>query len=528
MKYFVFRNNTIEFFFDTKNCLFSGLEDISFIPTDTEKYIWFYQPPYGVVNEHSVEIVKSFKQKFDLIYSSIPQEKEILVFSLYDAAGTKTTSGDLSYEEAISDFNTHVINYSKTNRNIKIIDFAEFAGRYKKTDLIDWKYYFASQLAFSAKIATDFKKWFKQKENEIALNRKKCIVLDLDNTLWGGILGEDGIEGIKIGGDYPGKAFLYFQKVLIELSKSGVILAICSKNNESDVKECWAKNPYNILTEKYISSYRINWNNKADNIREIAAELNIGLDSFVFVDDSPAEREIIKQNLPMVEVPDFPDHPYDLPLFINDLIEKYFRVYALTDEDKNKTEEYKANALRATEQTKFTDIDSFIRSLEIKMTIQSANKMNISRIAQMTQKTNQFNLTTKRYTESDLNAMLAEGAKIWCLSVADKFGDSGITGAIIIKNSEIDEFLLSCRILGKGIEKEFLSSILARLKNDGFKSIWSTYVPTLKNTQVCDFYENNGFTLVEEDPSGVKKYSIDLLIYEKIYDNKYEILAEGV
>lgn len=526
MKYFVFRNNTIEFFFDTKNCRFSGLEDISFIPKDNEKYIWFYQPPYGVVNEHSVEIVKSFKQKFDLIYSSIPQEKEILVFTLYDVAGAKATSGDLSYEEAISDFNTHIINCSKSKKNIKIIDFAEFAGRYKKTDLIDWKYYFASQLAFSAKIATDFKKWFKQKENEIALNRKKCIVLDLDNTLWGGILGEDGIEGIKIGGDYPGKAFLYFQKTLVELSKSGIILAICSKNNENDVKECWAKNPYNILTEKYISSYRINWNNKADNIREIAAELNIGLDSFVFIDDSPAEREIIKQNLPMVEVPDFPDHPYDLPLFINGLIEKYFRVYALTDEDKNKTEEYKANALRATEQTKFTDIDSFIQSLEIKMTIQPANKMNINRIAQMTQKTNQFNLTTKRYTESDLNAMLAEGAKIWCLSVADKFGDSGITGAVIIKNSEIDEFLLSCRILGKGIEKEFLTQILTKLKDEGYSKLIASFVSTTKNALVQDFYEANGFQLTMNKQNKEKIYNLNLITYKGVHDSKYEVFFQ--
>ena len=261
---------------------------------------------------------------------------------------TKTVSGDFAFEEAITDFNAHILNLAKENNNIKIIDFAEFASRYKKSELIDWKYYFASQLAFSAKVATDFKRWFGQKENQIALKRKKCIVLDLDNTLWGGVLGEDGIEGIKIGGDYPGKAFLCFQKALVELSKSGVILAVCSKNNEEDVKECWAKNPYNLINEKFISSYRINWNNKADNIKEIAVELNIGLDSFVFVDDNPAERELVKQALPMIEVPEFPEQLYNLPLFVDELTEKYFKVYTLTDEDKKKIEEYKAN----TERTK--------------------------------------------------------------------------------------------------------------------------------------------------------------------------------
>lgn len=523
MKYFVFRNNTVEFFFDAKECQFSGYDDISLVPAETEKYIWFYQSPYGMIDDYSVDMVKSYIQEFDLVYSQIPMEKEIIVFTLCDIGSVKITSGDFTFAEAINDFNSHIIQLSKKNRNIKIVDFSEFVSCYKKSDLIDWKYYYTSQLAFSAKLAVDFKKWFLQKKSQLSLKRKKCIVLDLDNTLWGGVLGEDGIEGIKIGGDYPGKAFLYFQKALVELSKSGVILTVCSKNNEADVKECWSKNPYNIINEKYISSYRINWNNKADNIKEIANELNIGLDSFVFVDDNPTERELVKQTLPMVEVPDFPEQPYNLANFADELTENYFKVYALTDEDKKKTEEYRANAERSKEQAKFTDLDSFIRSLKIKMLIQYANKMNISRIAQMTQKTNQFNLTTKRYTESDLNTMLANDVKIWCLSVADKFGDSGITGVIIIKNGEIDEFLLSCRILGKGIEKEFVRQILLILKQSGLTELKASYIPTAKNTQVKDFYENNGFKLVLEESDGIKTYSVDLSSYNAKSDDKYEV-----
>lgn len=526
MKYFVFRNNTVEFFFDAKECAFSGYEDISLVPEDAERYIWFYQVPYGIITEKSAAIVKSYIQSFDLVYSRVPKQKEILVFILCDIGSVQIAPGDFSFRNAIEDFNSHIIALAQDNRNIKVIDFSEFVFRYKKSELIDWKYYFTSQLAFSAKVATDFKRWFEKKENQIALKRKKCIVLDLDNTLWGGVLGEDGIEGIKIGGDYPGKAFLYFQKALVELSKSGVILAVCSKNNEADVKECWAKNPFNIINERYISSYRINWNNKADNIREIAAELNIGLDSFVFVDDNPAERELVKQTLPMIEVPEFPEQPYNLPLFVDELIEKYFKVYTLTEEDKKKTEEYRANAERSKEQAKFTDMDSFIRSLEIKLTIQAANKMNISRIAQMTQKTNQFNLTTRRYTESDLNTLLAHDAKIWCLSVSDKFGDSGITGAIIIKNNEIDEFLLSCRILGKGIEKEFIAKILSKLKKIGISDLNAVYIPTAKNTQVKDFYENNGFILVSVDESGEKHYMMNLSEYKGKSDDKYEAIME--
>lgn len=348
----------------------------------------------------------------------------------------------------------------------------------------------------SPKVAKDFPSWLSKRISEIKGPRKKCLILDLDNTVWGGILGEDGLEGIKIGGDYPGNAFLYFQEALISLSKNGVILSICSKNNEQDVLESWELNPFIKLNNKYISAYRINWNNKADNIREIAKELNIGLDSVVFIDDNPTERELVKQELPMVAVPDFPTHPYELMIFYKQLVETYFRVYELTKEDKSKTEQYKANAKRATEASRFTNIEDFIKSLDIEIDILPADKFNINRIAQMTQKTNQFNLTTHRYTEAEIESFLKEGYLIYCINVKDRFGDNGITGAVIIKNPEhqsdipqIDSFLLSCRVLGKGIEDVFFKSILKMLERKGYDKVSASYIPTLKNKQVSNFFD---------------------------------------
>ena len=340
--------------------------------------------------------------------------------------------------------------------NVKVLDIAEFTRNYSSADLFDWKFYFMSQMGMNPKLHKEFKLWFEQKLNSIALKRKKCLVLDLDNTLWGGILGEDGIAGIKIGGDYPGKAFLYFQEALLQLSKSGVMLAVCSKNNEQDVLDAWERNPYIVLRKDSFVAYRINWNDKATNIKEISEELNIGLDSFVFVDDNPTERELVKQMLPMVSVPDFPSQPYEFPIFFKQLVEQYFKVYSITDEDKKKTEQYKANAARNKAQQSFADFDKFLESLNIQLTIEKANEFNISRIAQMTQKTNQFNLTTKRYTDSDIHSFVEKGWDIWCISVADKFGDNGTTGLIMINGDEIDTFLMSCRVLGKGIEFEFL------------------------------------------------------------------------
>ncbi len=320
-----------------------------------------------------------------------------------------------------------------------------------------------------------------------------------------------------MGGDYPGKAFHYGQEALLELSKSGVILTVCSKNNEADVLEAWEKNPFMVLKKDNFATWRINWTDKATNIKELADELNIGLDSFVFIDDNPTERELIKQVLPMVEVPDFPAQPYELPVFFKEIVEKYFRVYSVTSEDKKKTEQYKANAQRAQAQRSFVDFDSFLESLDIQITIEAANEFNIPRIAQMTQKTNQFNLTTKRYTDADVRSFMQAGWKIWCISVADKFGDNGITGCIMVapeppkgERCEIDTFLLSCRILGKGIEVAFIKRILLELRNQGITEVKATYLPTAKNAQVKDFYDRCGFPLVAEEADGKRSYVLNL------------------
>ena len=348
-------------------------------------------------------------------------------------------------------------------------------------------------------------------------------MLDLDNTLWGGVLGEDGISGIKMGGDYPGKAFAFFQKLLLQLSKAGVILTVCSKNNEADVLEAWDKNPFMVLKKEHFAAYRINWTDKATNIKELADELNLGLDSFVFIDDNPTERELIKQMLPMVSVPEFPAQPYELPVFFKMVVEDYFKVYSITEEDKKKTEQYKANAARAQAQHSFTDFGAFLESLDIQITIEAANEFNIPRIAQMTQKTNQFNLTTKRYTDADVKGFLANGWKIWCISVADRFGDNGITGCIIINGDEIDTFLLSCRILGKGIEKAFIKKIMTLLKEGGVSSVKAAYLPTAKNAQVADFYDRCGFPCVAENADGSKNYLLDLTTADLEIEKYYHI-----
>lgn len=509
MKYYVFRNNTIERFFP-KEYTFSGYDVISNIPTDVDGYVWFYQVPIKFDQRMLTAEIDDYAQKLGFVLSQIDKSKTIVALTMERLYSVSYTDDDHRLRNSIDQYNATLFDLSEQYTNLKVIDFSEFTSRHSAEKLFDWKFYFISQMGLNPALHKEFKSWFAHKMDSIALKRKKCLVLDLDNTLWGGVLGEEGIEGIKIGGDYPGKAFLYFQEALLELSKNGVLLTICSKNNEQDVLDVWEKNPFLVLKKEHFVTYRINWQYKATNIQEIAAELNIGLDSFVFVDDNPTERELIRQVLPMVTVPEFPSQPYELPVFFKQLVEDYFKVYSITDEDKKKTQQYKANASRALEQRSFADFTDFLRSLNIQMVIEQANDFNIQRIAQMTQKTNQFNLTTHRYTDADVRKFLNDGWRIWCLSVSDKFGDNGITGCVMITpNGEIDTFLLSCRILGKGIEFAFMKQILRILSDEGMNKLTASYTMTTKNSQVSEFYDKCGFTLFSEQ-DGTKNYSVNI------------------
>ncbi len=521
MNCFVFRNNTVERFFP-KGYTFSGYDDISVVP-DVDGYVWFFQLPVRMNEGVLCEEVQGYSEKLDLVLYQIPSSKPVFLLTMEETPFIPMTSG-AALKESIYAYNSSLFEAQKARRNVHVLDICEFTHQYTESELMDWKFWFISQMGLNPRLSKPFMEWFERKLDQISLKRKKCIVLDLDNTLWGGILGEDGIDGIKLSGDYPGKAYHLFQETLKELSDNGIILTICSKNNEEEALNALDNNPFMVLRKGDFSSWRINWNDKATNIREIAEELNIGLDSMVFIDDNPSERELIHQVLPMVTLPEFPAQPYELPIFCKELIEQHFRVYSITEEDRKKSEQYKANALRTRSQRTFTDMESFLESLDIHIRIERANEFNIPRIAQMTQKTNQFNLTTRRYTESDIHSRLEEDWDIYCMSVSDRFGDNGITGCLLMNGNEIDSLLLSCRILGKGIEFVFLNTVLAGLRDKGIQSVKAEYIPTAKNAQVADFYDRCGFTMISQKEDGAKTYSLHLTAADLSVEPYYSII----
>jgi FkbH-like protein len=348
---------------------------------------------------------------------------------------------------------------------------------------------------------------------------KKVLVLDCDNTLWGGIVGEDGIEGISLDPEqYPGSAFYDFHRQVIDLKNQGVLVAICSKNNEADALAVLEDHPHSLLKKADLAGWQINWNTKVANLRELARQLNLGLDSFVFIDDDPAECAFVRKALPEVTVLEIPARPYDLPI----LLKQYrgFDRIGLTTEDATRTTMYVEAREREQARTEFNELEAYLESLKLVVEIVPAKLADISRIAQLTQKTNQFNLTTRRYTHGDVERFLSSPDHVvLTMRVRDRFGDYGVTGIGILfveaSTAHIDTFLMSCRVLGRHVEYALLNQLIRAASERSEVAIMKGYFfPTKKNQQVATFFERAGFAEVEQDrsdePVEGKQYVADI------------------
>jgi FkbH-like protein len=340
---------------------------------------------------------------------------------------------------------------------------------------------------------------------------KKCLVLDLDNTLWGGILGEDGIEGIQLGQEPPGNVFREFQKTIRALHHRGILLAINSKNDWALVKEVFEQHPDMQLKADDFACIRANWQDKAQNMREIAKQLNIGLDSLVYMDDNPAERFLIQNELPEILTVDM---PADYAEFTQTLLRlNAFETLHLTEEDRQRKQLYQAETKRKELQLQVTDLHDYLEALHIQVDIRPADAFAVPRVAQLTQRTNQFNLTTRRYSEAEIKGFLDSGhSRVYYLKSADRFGDHGITGVCIAHQRpgvwEIDSFMMSCRIIGRGIEQAFLHFICKEAEATAGKLI-GRYIPSKKNQLVAKFYAEANFTPVSNTESE-SVYELDL------------------
>lgn len=341
---------------------------------------------------------------------------------------------------------------------------------------------------------------------------KKCLILDLDNTLWGGIIGDDGLEGIQLGhGLGIGKAFTEFQLWVKKLRQRGIIICVASKNNEETAKEPFQKHPDMVLSLDDIAVFQANWDTKVENIRIIQSVLNIGFDSMVFLDDNPFERAIVRENIPGITVPELPEDPAEYLEYLYSL--NLFETSSYSDNDKDRTKQYQVEAKRVSLSKTFENEDDFLKSLDMVSEVDGFTKFNTPRVAQLSQRSNQFNLRTVRYTEDEIRALASDPNAI-CLAfnLNDKFGDNGLIGVIIMNKLSddtafIDTWFMSCRVLKRGMENFMLNMAVENAKKQGFKFLVGEYLPTQKNLMVADHYTSLGFSELEGQPN---RYSLSL------------------
>ena len=457
----------------------------------------------------------SYEQVSNFLYSIVKRLREItdktIIFqNLIRQNSTIFGSSDVIMTET-NRFNTRCVNNainSWANQNECVLFDVEYLssqiGLSHWHDEIRWHNY---KIPFNIKFIPDYNELLMRIISSISGKSKKCLVLDLDNTIWGGVIGDDGIDNIRLGnGSGEGEAFLHFQKWVKALGNRGVILAICSKNTHEVAETAFKSHPDMHLNMNDISMFVANWEDKATNIQLIAKTLNIGLDSIVFVDDNPVERLLVKERLPQVSVPELPNDPaYFVEVLSN---ESFFESFFLTEEDKKKNQVYKENANRVSLEQQANSLSEFLSGLEMKLKLSEFKSQDLPRITQLINKTNQFNMTAKKLTEMEVKEKTSDDNIITLQArLLDKFGDNGLISAATATISNdtltIDNWVMSCRVFQREVEHAMLNAIVRIALERKMRVIQGIYIPTSKNSYVSKLYSGLGFSLKEEKNSGI-------------------------
>ena len=385
---------------------------------------------------------------------------------------------------------------------VTIVDFEHLSSEYGKRDWVDRRYWYHSKHAMNFDVQGAVAFAGARTIGAMKGLAKKCVVLDLDNTLWGGVIGDDGIEGIRLGVGADGEAHVDIQLWARSLKERGIILAVCSKNEHDIAKDAFERHPDMQLKFDDIAVFRANWENKADNIRYIAETLNIGLDSLVFIDDNPVERGLVRQTLPMVAVPELPEDPAEYLSAIE--AELYFETVSFSQEDTERSGFYRENAARVAQMATFTDQGEYLTSLNQAAEAGDLDRVNLARMAQLVNKSNQFNLTTIRYSESELIHLAAEtGSRVRYYRLMDRYGDNGLISVVVLKKIgqdvlEVDLWVMSCRVLARTMEEFIFNDIVEIARTLGCSVVVGRFRPTAKNKLVVGLYERLGLTKVSE------------------------------
>lgn len=440
-----------------------------------------------------VELIKRFSKAIILINN--------LIIPSTPASGIFDLQNKNSQTGIIMRLNLDIYDLISSIQDVYIVDLSSLFSKQGYFNSFDNRMWAISKNPFSKTMMVDLVKECFKFIKTLKGKNKKCVVLDCDNTLWGGIVGEVGTYGIKLNDDYPGRCYKDFQNEILNLYNRGVLIALCSKNNQEDVIDVLKNNQDMLIKEEHIAAMQINWDNKATNIIKISEQLNIGIDSMVFIDDSHFECNLIKEKLPEVDVIQLGEEPSQYLQQLRDC--GIFNTLNITEDDKIKTKMYQADFKRKEIKDSFLSVDEYLYSLQMKAFVNINDQTLVPRVSQLTQKTNQFNLTTKRYTEGDiLKFVNDENFDIISIRLEDKMASLGVIGAVIVEYrdeiAEIDTFLLSCRAIGRTVENIIMQIVMKRAEKKDCKLVRGKYIATAKNTQVKELYDSFGFSKLKE------------------------------
>ena len=435
--------------------------------------------------------VLSSNLKSKIVINTLPEIND----SVFGNFAAKTNH---SFVYQLRKLNFLLAEQARQNDKMFLLDVAILQSQYGRNEVFDAKMYLSGDFVYSVDFLPKLAKNFCDIVLAITGTFKKCLILDLDNTLWGGIIGDDGINGIQIGELGVGKAFTEFQLWIKQLKQRGIILGVCSKNTEEIAKEPFEQNPDMILKLDDIAIFVANWETKVDNIRYIQQTLNIGMDSMVFIDDNPFEREMVKSGIKEITVPEMPEDPAEYVAYLRTL--NLFETATVTEEDGDRTKQYQEESKRNTFLKSFQNEDEFLTNLEMIAESKAFDSFTNPRVAQLSQRSNQFNLRTVRYTETDI-LEISNSSKFatFTFSLKDKFGNHGLIGAIILEKKDteilfIDTLIMSCRVLKRTMENFMLNHIVNYALEYNFRTIVGEYIPTKKNGIVANLYKDLGFT----------------------------------
>jgi len=455
---------------------------------------------------------QELRQRYRMVFDKARNVPAIYLGTFHRMGVAADASGQDTVAIVLARYNAALLEEAAAFANIRVLDTEDIVSAVGQSVAFDTRFYFRSKAPYTGAYMNELARRIVAAARGFGAHFYKVLALDCDNTLWGGVVGEDLMNGIKLGPyDYPGNIFWRMQHEFAALERQGILLVLVTKNNPADIEEVLRKHPNMVLKESQIVARKVNWKDKTSNLRALAQELNLGLDSFIFLDDSSFECEAVRQQLPMVKTLQVPSTLSDYPRVVAEL-RSLCLAGGIAADSKGKTEQYRRRAGAEELKAQFGSQEEYLASLELKVELTRNARANASRISELSKKSNQFNLTTRRYSVAEIEQMMVSDSHcVYSLVVNDKFGNAGLTGVVIMRYEGIvaivENFLMSCRVIGRGVETGIWNRIVTEAMQRGCTELRAAYLPSSKNAQVVDFYDRLGLPMNKES-EGARHYTI--------------------